>query len=235
MDQVIKTYSEKELLPKLIEWTKSRPDDIKALYYLGNIAIAAGDITQAENTFNHALKVAKLPQDKAQLTSLLAASYYQRYVLDNSKKDYLDKAEATFLEVLKTAPRDVKTLNNLAYLYADDKDDPDKALPRAELAAKIQPDSNVLDTYGWVLLKKADHLSGNAQKDLYAQAQKVLERSVELDPATANRYHMGCLYEKIGRTKDAKNLYQQVWELIRNKPTDPLYKPVKDALDRLGR
>jgi tetratricopeptide (TPR) repeat protein len=237
MDQAIKTYPDKKvLLSKLVDWAKSRPNDMPAFYFLGNIADDAGDFDLAEQTFNQMAKLAKTPADKLQITGLLGSTYYQRHEQNRSEKDYLAKAEKCFLDVIKESPKDVKSLNNLAYLYVDDYNDPAKAMPYAELAAKIQPDSNVLDTYGWILANQADRQANSQDRQNgLDQAKGILERSVQLDSATANRYHLGWVYEKVGRSEEALKLYRQVFENVRDKKTDPLYEPIKKAVERLGR
>ena len=60
-----------------------------------------------------------------------------------------------FLEgLLEEAPDDPEVLNNLAYLLAEKLDDPNSALPHAQRAAELMPEtSSVIDTLGWILFR----------------------------------------------------------------------------------
>lgn len=69
------------------------------------------------------------------------------------------------------ASDNIVVLNNLAWLYQDS--DPERALELATRAAELYPENaDVLDTYGWILLK-------HDEKD---HAVQVLERALELAP-----------------------------------------------------
>jgi lipopolysaccharide biosynthesis regulator YciM len=236
MEQAIAAYTPKEVLDRLVRWSSARPNDLRALYYMGNIAIEAENFDVADKTFDQAISLSKSKQEKLQYERLKAASYYQRHVAHRPETEYRDRAEKLFTEVIQESKNmDVQALNNLAYLYVDDLNDPDKALPLAQRAAKIQPDSKVLDTYGWVLARKAAVESDRqAKNDFFGQARQHLERSVELQPGIENRYHLGWVYEQMGKTQDGLKYYQQVWELLRDKKQSPLYEPVKKAIDRLS-
>jgi len=222
IDQAIRAYSSKDLLDRLVRWSKVRPEDLKALYYRGNLAVDAEDFDEAEKTFDEAIALSKNPQEKMQYKRLKAAAYYQRHVAHRPETDYRDRAEKLFTEVIQESKsRDIQAMNNLAYLYVDDLNDPDRALPLAERAAKLQPDTKVLDTFGWVLARKAARESDSQKKNgLFDQARQQLERSVEMQPAIENRYHLGWVYEQTGKVKDALKLYQQVFECsaTRNRP-----------------
>jgi lipopolysaccharide biosynthesis regulator YciM len=236
MEQAIVAYTPKDLMDRLVRWSSARPNDLKALYYLGNIAIEAKDFDVADKAFDQAISLSKTKQEKLQYERLKAAGYYERHVAHRPETDYRDRAEKLFTEVIQESRNmDVQALNNLADLYVDDLNDPGKALPLAQRAAKLQPDSKVLDTYGWVLARKATGESDRQTKnDLFGQARQQLERSVELQPGIENRYHLAWVYEQTGKAQDGLKLYQQVWELLRDKKQHPLYEPVKTAIDRLS-
>ena len=71
-------------------------------------------------------------------------------------------------------------LNNLAWLYQDSE--PERSIELATRAAELYPDNaDVLDTYGWILLKQNDR----------EHATQVLERALELAPeSTAIAEHL---------------------------------------------
>lgn len=88
-------------------------------------------------------------QLKASVYKLLASYHYQvanyAAAVDQYRKE------------LAIAPNDAESLNNCAYMLATQLKKPDDALPMAEKAASLQPDSaTVLDTLGTVHLERKD-------------------------------------------------------------------------------
>jgi tetratricopeptide (TPR) repeat protein len=136
-----------------------------------------------------------------------------------------NETEKAYLECLKIRDDDVQVLNNLAYLYTNDLNQPRKGLPKAELAAQLSPDNaRILDTYGWTL----------AKIDRMADAEGALVRAVQLEaPLAVSRYHLGWVYEHTGRLEDALKQYRQAFEMIRTNKDDPLYATVKEAVERV--
>jgi general secretion pathway protein G len=136
-------------------------------------------------------------------------------------------AEKAYLACLMIRDDDVQVLNNLAYLYTNDLNQPRKGLPLAEKAAQLSPDNvRVLDTYGWTL----------AKVDRMADAEGALIRAVQLEgPLAVSRYHLGWIYEQTGRLDEALKQYRQGLEMIRTNKDDPLYGLLKEALDRVGK
>lgn len=116
--------------------------------------------------------------------------------------DYLrgryTEARDAYLEALRLAPKDhphrVKVLNDLAYIYAQNLGDYEKARPLAEEAVSLMPnDASIIDTLGTVYLglRKLD------------EAEAQLRRSIELRETASNHLHMGQLLLARGRQNEA--------------------------------
>ena len=72
-------------------------------------------------------------------------------------KDFPSAAVA-YEKVLARSPDSVPALNNLAYLYAEHLNEPQKAVELARKARNEQPgDASVADTLGWALFKQRDY------------------------------------------------------------------------------
>jgi tetratricopeptide (TPR) repeat protein len=86
--------------------------------------------------------------------------------------------------------------NDLAFLMAETGGDPDKAMGFAQKALTQRPEEpSVLDTVGWIYLKKGDS----------AKAIETLDRArakAEGDPSI--NYHLGMAYAKAGKKEQAK-------------------------------
>jgi len=87
----------------------------------------------------------------------------------------------------------VPTLNNIAYLYAEDGRDLPTALQFASRAYMLAPnDGFVLDTLGYVLLKNKK----------FDEAEKVLKKASETLPGNPSvHYHLALAYKE--RNNDA--------------------------------
>jgi len=232
VSQIREAYGSKIAIDRMMARSKQRPDDWQIKVLVGNLCSAAisdpkGKLTAAERSQYSKLAIdsyvvavgkAKKPGDVAALSNRLGKAYY-----DNGEPR---KAEKAYMKCLEITPRNHAALNNLAYLYVDDLNEPEKALPYVRKVIRLRPqDPNVLDTYGWVM--------GKLKR--YAEAQKYLQRSIERDPELAAcRYHLGWVLEQTGNQKQALKHYRLGLELVRTVPHLPLYKRFQDALKRLG-
>ncbi|MCP4376616.1 MAG: tetratricopeptide repeat protein [bacterium] len=232
VSQVREAHGSKIAIERIQAWSKQRPADWKIRVLLGNLcSMVTNDLeeklTPAEKSkyltlsienYIEALKNAKKSDEIAILSNYLGKAYYD-------KREY-KKAIKAYEKCLSISPGHYGALNNLAYLYVEDLNDPKKALPYARKVIRLMPqDANVLDTYGWVL----------ARLKKYSDAKKYLQRSIERDPElVACRYHLGWVFEQTGDRKRAVKHYSLGVELVRTTPHLPLFKKFQDALKRLG-
>lgn len=110
-------------------------------------------------------------------------------------------AEADFLHALTLSPDQPYVLNYLAYTWADQGVNLERARLMLEGAATQRPqDGNIADSLGWVLFRMGD-LPG---------AIRQLERAVELESrnSTVND-HLGDVYWAAGREREARFQWQR--------------------------
>ena len=230
--QIREAYGPQIAIARMVAWSKQRPDDWHVKVLVGDLASAAvadpaGKLTTAErqkylklaiDNYSVSVESAKRPSDVAMLSNRLGKVYYDYGEPQNAEKAYKKCLEIT--------PNDNAALNNLAYLYVDDLNQPKKALPYVQKVIRLRPqDPNVLDTYGWVM--------GKLKR--YAEAKKYLQRSIERNPELAAcRYHLGWVFEQTQNRPQALKHYRLGLELIQSTPHLPLYKRLQDALKRLG-
>jgi tetratricopeptide (TPR) repeat protein len=97
------------------------------------------------------------------------------------------------------------TANNLAWIYAQQSSNLDRALELAKTAHQALPrDLGVMDTLGFVYLRRRE----------YDQAIQILESAIELQkaehaaggPMPDVRWHLAEAYRESGRTSDAEAL-----------------------------
>ncbi|CAG1005861.1 protein O-GlcNAc transferase [Methylophilaceae bacterium] len=102
--------------------------------------------------------------------------------------------------ILKQAPKYVPALNNLAWLYQQEKDP--RALEFAEKAYQLAADSPAtLDTLGWILIEQ-----GNTTRGL-----PLLQKATSLAPQAADiRYHLVLGLVKTGDKANARKELEQL-------------------------
>lgn len=203
-------------IKKMEKFAVDRNNDWPTLLMLGALYGEAKKYSQAAETLEKGLASAT-PHGKYLGTRLLGTVYYQM-------SDFR-KTEQAYLASLKASPADVQVLNNLAYLYTNDLDEPRKALPYADEAAKRRPDNaRILDTYGWTL----------ARLGQLTEAEMRLARAIQLErPLAVSYFHLGWVYEQLRRNEDALRTYREGMEIVRSQPDEPLRKPFAEGIERM--
>lgn len=104
------------------------------------------------------------------------------------------RARAIYESLQSDGVEDIVMMNNLAVIYQHLGDK--RALPIAEAAyAKAPEDSNVIDTYGWILTENGRTEEGLALlREAYARASTT----------PSIRYHVGLALSRLGRTREAQ-------------------------------
>jgi len=153
----------------------------------------------------------KRPEDKA--ARLYLAQVYMR-------SQQYPAALDQYQRLLKQDPENAAILNNLAWLYEQEKDP--RALEFAERAYKSQPDAAfVLDTLGWILVKRGE----------LARGKELLQRAVYQgtdNPET--KYHLAVALAKSGDHAGARRLLE---DLVASKRPFPHLAEAKDLLKTL--
>ena len=152
------------------------------------------------------------PEMRARVDRLTALALY--------RAERFEEARAAYEKLLSENPRDVETLNNLAYLLADNLDLPAAALDLAERAAELAPENaQVLDTLGYCQYR-ADRLKA---------AQDTLQRSLRIQPLAPAALHLAQVERALGATARARLLLQRTVDLASG-PADAEYREQAQAL-----
>ena len=93
-----------------------------------------------------------------------------------------EKALEVYEQMVQVRPNDIVVLNNMAYILADKLNRPDDALKYIERAMRHRSqDHNLMDTYGFVLLKKGE----------INPAIEQFKKSMDIQPTSTTSYHLG--------------------------------------------
>jgi len=134
------------------------------------------------------------------------------------------RAEADLLAALMLRPDDPGLLNYLAFSWADQGINLDRARTMLERAIQLLPDDGaIIDSLGWVMYRQGD----------YEDAVKELEHAVALvaDDASVND-HLGDAYWRVGRQIEARAQWERAVRLTDDKAlADQIRAKLKDGLD----
>jgi cellulose synthase operon protein C len=145
--------------------------------------------------------------------------------IQESKKNW-DKAKEAYQKALQINPQDPLASNNLAYVMLQTGGNPDLAMPLAEMARRVTPDSpQAADTMGWVFYNKGAYKSAI---DLFEEALKLEKKGNSPDNPTVH-FHLGLAYQSIGEAALARQHLQRVLKL------DPGYSNADDVRKLLFR
>jgi FimV-like protein len=205
----------------------SQPDQNYGYLLLCDIYLSNKQLDQAEKVLQEGI-AARGPQQSIRLRMRLGRIYEfkgddaaARKVYEALRKDFPesprplfalgtladrlgDKRQALELyqEALRKDKNDTLSLNNLAYLYAENYSEKKKALELAIRAYRLAPTSpNIMDTLGFILW----------QNGRYQEARKLLEKAHLLMPGIpAVSYHLAQAYASSGETQKAVELLKEV-------------------------
>lgn len=111
-------------------------------------------------------------------------------------------AVQAYEKVLAINPNFIPALNNLAYLYSERLNQPDKAYPLAEKAQQLAPDDpSTADTLGWILYKRGQ----------YGRALGFLNQSTSKAGGTPEiQLHLGMVQYMLGDEKASRDSLERV-------------------------
>jgi len=218
VEQVKATYGNEQAVDKLLQWLDLRPDDWHMRSLVGVLCSAVGRLEDSRRLLEGAIPLATESLGRTAVYTSLGQTYYLLADYENSEKAYLEAIKAA-----EGADRAVPALNNLAYMYTQDLNEPQKALPYAKRAAELSPqDPNVQDTYGWTL----------AKLKRYDEAVRYLNRSVNLEQLPAALVHLAYVYEQTGQVSQAEKLYRQAEARMINQQDSELYREAQEGAER---
>ena len=132
-------------------------------------------------------------------TNDVAPLFITGMILDE-EKDY-DGARDAYEKLLARNPNYSPALNNLAYLYSENRVNLDRAYELAQRARNLLPaDPAAADTLGWIHFKRAQ----------YASALNLLQESANKLPNESEvQFHLGMTYYMMGQADLAQLAFQR--------------------------
>ena len=221
---------------------KQDPKSASGLALQGDILMAQKRFTAAQKIYEQALEVNKSGALAIKLHQALSAGgnaqeaearllrWLQERPNDLEVRAYL---AATYLRaghnkqaieqyqlVLEKDPKKTAALNDLAWLYQQEKDP--RALIAAEQAYSLKPDDpHIMDTLGWILAEKGET----------TRALDLLQKAADKTPASAAiRYHLAATLAQSGDTARAR---RELGDLLAKNKNFPQREEAQALLKRL--
>jgi tetratricopeptide (TPR) repeat protein len=217
------------------------PAEERLLYLAARVAVLDGDAKSAEALLRQALEVEPLQVDAY---SLLGKALADQGKLASARLEFtqvaakdsrhlpaammaalvahalgdVSDAQTRYEKVLEIEPRAALAANNLAWLYADSRQNLDLAQQLAETATRQWPtNAGMSDTLGWVYY----------QRQRAGPALRQFERAIALDSTVAlYHYHLGLAHQLSGDREGSRRALEAALRL------DPGFTEAKTALDQ---
>jgi tetratricopeptide (TPR) repeat protein len=152
--------------------------------------------SDAEEDINKAAGLASKQEDKDYVQFVLGSIY--------ERQKRFEPAEAAFKKVLANDPRSAITLNYLGYMLADRGTHLDEALGYIKKAVELDPQNGAyLDSLGWAYFKLGNY--DLAEENLRKASERIGNDATVQD-------HLGDVYQKMGRLKQAAAHWQRALE-----------------------
>ncbi|MFP6620912.1 MAG: tetratricopeptide repeat protein [Pirellulaceae bacterium] len=138
-------------------------------------------------------------------------------------QDRNTEAEEWLEKVLDEYPEDIGALNDLGYLWADQKKHLHRAVQMIQTAVNAEPDNIAYrDSLGWVYYRLGD----------YPRAVKELEKAAaDPEPDSVILEHLGDSYFKIKNIKKARATWQRALDSLDETAKDSDRKKIQDKLN----
>lgn len=206
-----------------------RPNEPRVLLLHAKVSLTARQLADAERSLR---KVAALPNAPPEAYTLLGQLLIAQGRLKEATQEFSDlvrndprsAAGHVMLGLLLHAQRDMRAAiehynkavdldprtaasaaNNLAWFYAENGENLDRALELAQIArAHLATDPEPLDTLGWIYMKKG----------VMSQAETFIRQAIDLNPNNpVYHYHLGIIYSQKGDDASARKSLQRALAL----------------------
>ncbi|SNR39453.1 tetratricopeptide repeat protein [Paracoccus sediminis] len=198
--------------------TAAYPDLPQAWIALGDLLRQQEKFAQAVPAYDKALALLEDAPADARWFPL----YARGIALERSQQ--FDRAEADFLAAIEIRPNQASLLNYLGYSWIDRNENLDHALGLIQKAVELSPDDGyILDSLAW-----AYYRLGRFDEAVAPMEAAILTMSQ--DPLVND--HLGDIYWKVGRQREAEIQWQRVLSLKPTETDDVDPDRIRAKLDR---
>jgi tetratricopeptide (TPR) repeat protein len=163
-----------------------------------NIYLEIAQIYEKGKRWNDMAKALNAAEPFSETKDEKVQLYFMRGAMLERQKKY-DASETAFRKVLELQPDYAGALNYLGYMLADRNVKLDEAYQMIKKAVELEPDKGeYLDSLGWVFFRQGK----------LDEAAVQLQRALDLTEDPTIHDHLGDVYAKLGKTRDAVAQWQ---------------------------
>jgi len=196
--QTGKKEKSKYYLKKAEENVKNNDELYYVYFYKGLMMFDEKAYDRAIDFFKKALELSK---NEAKLYFFIGASFFEK---DDrmSAIEYLEKASSI-------EPSDPEINNLLAYSYALEKKNFDRAMELVESALTVKPENIAyLDTKGWIYYQRGEY---EKAFEVFNRVETLIQKTNEGTAGFDEIYfHLAKIYEEMGNEKEAQNYKEKI-------------------------
>jgi tetratricopeptide (TPR) repeat protein len=196
--QTGKKQKSKYYLKKAEENVKNNDELYYVYFYKGLMMFDEKAYDRAIDFFKKALELSK---NEAKLYFFIGASFFEK---DDrmSAIEYLEKA-------FSIEPSDPEINNLLAYSYALEKKNFDRAMELVESALTVKPENIAyLDTKGWIYYQRGEY---EKAFEVFNRVETLIQKTNEGTAGFDEIYfHLAKIYEEMGNEKEARNYKEKI-------------------------
>jgi tetratricopeptide (TPR) repeat protein len=213
------------------ERLQSQPDSLAINAVMFNLYNINQQYNKAVEYIDNCIRITADNEEKRTMYQFSKANALAQAFYKTMDKTYLEKAIKEYESILQKQPTNISVLNNLAYMLAEYDVNLDKALAYAERAYKtLSNNGNVLDTYGYVLLKngKLKEADEFMQRDLQQFEKDKINAPMEVYE------HVAMVKEKLGQDAEALEAYKRAMEFAGKDVSQEVKNRISAAIERLS-
>lgn len=187
------------------------PENPSPYFFTGLVQLWEEKYKEANASFAKAIKIKNDVE-----------AYYFYYALTWEKMNKIKEAEDALKSAIKANPMSGRSMNYLAYLYADRNIKLDDAYTLVIRALDLEPENGAyLDTLGWIYYRQEKY---DMALEYTLQAEENLTDEDSMDPVVYD--HIGDIYMKLGKKDKALQYWEKAFNMNGDKSIEEKIKGV---------
>jgi tetratricopeptide (TPR) repeat protein len=136
-------------------------------------------------------------------------AYYFYYAITFEKMNRVNEAEQALIAAINANPASSRSMNYLAYLYADRNIKLDQAYSLVIRALDLEPENGAyIDTLGWIYYRQGKY---DMALEYTLMAEELLAEEDSIDPVVYD--HIGDIYIMLGKKESARHYWEKAFKM----------------------
>ena len=210
-----------------------RKEPLELMPYIAMVQISQrkGEVNKALIYVEKCLNIIGDDNNKRVEYQIRKATLLQEAYNKTTDKKYLTAAIHVYQSLITEMPNNYNVMNNLAYMMAENQENPEVALKYSQRVYELKPNNPAfLDTYAYVLYRNGRY---EKAQELVHNALQQYEQNRMSVPADVYK-HLGMIKEKVGAKNEALEAYRQALQVEERRLSKSVEEEVKAAIKRIS-